>query len=112
MPYTFKYLNDPAATDGTVPEGINDSGQVVGHYTGADNNFHGFLYNLSSNTYATLTDPSDTSTFANGINNSGRIVGFYGNFSASGGGSSRHAFTYDSSSSASGTTPRFVSFDD
>jgi probable HAF family extracellular repeat protein len=112
MPYTFKYLNDPAATDGTVPEGINDSGQVVGHYTGADNNFHGFLYNLSSNTYATLTDPSGTSTFANGINNSGLIVGFYGDFSASGGSSARHAFTYDSSSSSSGTTPPFVSFDD
>jgi probable HAF family extracellular repeat protein len=112
MPYTFKYLNDPAATDGTVPEGINDSGQVVGHYTGADNNFHGFLYNLSSSTYATLTDPSGTSTFANGINNSGRIVGFSGDFSASGGSSATHAFTYDSSNFSSGTTPRYVSFDD
>ncbi len=92
------YLNDPAATDGTVPEDINDSGQVVGHYTGADNNFHGFLYNVGSSSYVTLTDPLGTSTYANGINNSGLIVGFYGDFSASGGSSATHAFTYDSSS--------------
>ncbi|MFZ1095889.1 MAG: hypothetical protein WAN75_42860 [Xanthobacteraceae bacterium] len=110
--YTFTSFSDPNATDGTVPDDINDSGQIVGHYTGTDNNFHGFLYNVGSSSYVTLTDPLGTSTYANGINNSGLIVGFYGDFSASGGSSATHAFTYDSSKISSSTTPRYVSFDD
>lgn len=31
--YTFTSFSDPNATDGTVPDDINDSGQIVGHYT-------------------------------------------------------------------------------
>jgi hypothetical protein len=34
--YTFPSFSDPNATDGTVPDDINDSGQIVGHYTGTD----------------------------------------------------------------------------
>jgi hypothetical protein len=34
--YTFTSFSDPNATDGTVPDDINDSGQIVGHYTGTD----------------------------------------------------------------------------
>ena len=55
--YTFTSFSDPNATDGTVPDDINDTGQIVGHYTGTDNNFHGFLYNVSSSSYVALTDP-------------------------------------------------------
>src|SRR5438477_3476654 len=101
--YTFATLNDPAATDGTTPEGINDSGQIVGTYTGSDNAVHGFLY--SAGAYTALTDPSATGayagTFSRAINDSCQIVGSYADANRL-----RHAFIYDSS------TGSFSKFDE
>jgi probable HAF family extracellular repeat protein len=54
---------------------INDSGQIVGFYTDAQNNSHGFL--LDQGSYTTLDAPGSTQTFAHGINASGQIVGAY-----------------------------------
>src|SRR5262249_22040831 len=64
---------------GTIARGINDGGQIVGSYEGANTSqFHGFL--LSGGAYTTLDDPlagptGDTEAF--GINNAGQIVGLY-----------------------------------
>jgi probable HAF family extracellular repeat protein len=61
------------ATGGTVALGMNDTGQIVGHF---NNGAHGFLY--SNGTYTTLDDPLGThGTIAAGINASGQIVGQY-----------------------------------
>ena len=74
--YNFSTFDDPSAgTGGTQAAGINDSGQIVGAYAGADNVVHGFL--LSGGTYTTLTDPltDNTSPFgtqARGINAGGQ----------------------------------------
>src|SRR5262249_35975993 len=87
--YTYTALDDPSATNGTVANGINDSGQIVGDYVGNSpiTLTHGFLYDPSSGTYTTLDDPLASQnpgggTIASGINGTGEIVGSY----ATGGG--------------------------
>jgi probable HAF family extracellular repeat protein len=71
--YTFSTLNAPSGTDGTVAQGINDLGQIVGFYRESILTGHGFLY--SGGIYTT----SDVVT--NGtpvdINDLGQIVGGY-----------------------------------
>jgi probable HAF family extracellular repeat protein len=61
----------------TVPTGINDAGQIVGHYiTASSNGANGFLY--SNGVYTTIDDPPGTySTSADGINNAGQVVDHY-----------------------------------
>src|SRR5262249_50289813 len=71
---SYATLFNPVAIFNTVPNGINDAGQVVGFY---DN--HGFL--LSGGVSTPLDDPLATGTngrtAAHGINNLGQIVGGY-----------------------------------
>src|SRR5262249_33583611 len=69
-------LDDPLADNrGTVAQGINVAGQIVGYYFDSAGR-HGFLY--SGGTYTTIDDPSATQgTTATGINNNGQIVGNY-----------------------------------
>src|SRR2546423_651341 len=85
--YTYTTLDDPLATRvGTIAQGINATGQIVGYYT-ASVNLHGLLF--SGGTYTTLNDPLATGlTVASGINDMGQIVGFYDNDSG------RHGFLY------------------
>ena len=80
---SYTTLDDPLATGntpafgitGTLAYGINDNGDIVGHYN-ADGSVHGFLY--SGGSYTTLDDPFGTNgTLACGINDKGQIVGFY-----------------------------------
>jgi probable HAF family extracellular repeat protein len=87
---TYTGLNDPFSAVFTSAQGINDVGQVVGHYLAAGL-YHGFLY--SGGTYTTLDAPGATQTQAYGINNVGlgQIVGAYSD------GSVNHGFTYDGS---------------
>jgi probable HAF family extracellular repeat protein len=80
--YTFTTLDDPLATIGPWPNGINDAGQIVGDYQaqiGGSVSNHGFLY--SSGSYTTLDVPLSNGTFAQGINDNGEIVGFYSDLS-------------------------------
>ena len=88
---TYTTLDDPLGTNGTMPEGINDNGQIVGDYLDSAGNilFHGFLY--SNGTYTTLDDPLGTNgTIPWRINNNGQIVGtYYDNV-----GSGAHGFLY------------------
>src|SRR5262249_21395378 len=70
----FTTFDDPQATLGTVAEGINGSGQIVGFFK--NGNLHGFV--LSGGSFITLDDPSATGpTEAFGINDTGRIVGSF-----------------------------------
>src|SRR5207244_918500 len=57
--YTYTTLDDPLANapNGTLAQGINASGQIVGSYADAGV-YHGFLY--SGGAYTTLEDPLAT----------------------------------------------------
>jgi probable HAF family extracellular repeat protein len=72
-------IQDSTSSYGTVANGINDKGQVVGYFLGSDHRFHGFLY--SGGNYTTLDESTSASvsTYAWGINNSGQIAGWYVN---------------------------------
>ncbi len=88
--YTFTNLNLP---NNSAPLGLNDSGEVAGHYQDSSNTIHGFLYNNGA--YTTLDDPSAGTgvlegTYAAAINASGEVAGFY--FDSSG---NRHGFLYN-----------------
>jgi probable HAF family extracellular repeat protein len=89
--YNYITLDDPLQTDFlTEANGINDAGQIVGHYHN-NSGYHGFLY--SAGTYTPIDDPlATTSTLANDINNAGQIIGGYGNSSGS------HGFLYNPNS--------------
>lgn len=85
--YSFKIIDDQNATsifnDGspsgiyTSPNGVNDSGTVVGDYSAANNTYYGFAY--SGGTFTTigflLECSQDCGTIPWGINDSGVIVG-------------------------------------
>src|ERR1700690_1671440 len=71
--YNYTAINDPLATLGTTPLGI-DGNNIVGTYQNGRGNF-GFLYD--GNNYTTLTFPSSTDTIAAGISGNS-IVGSYG----------------------------------
>src|SRR5437868_1249610 len=67
-------LDDPSADRSTQAFGINDAGQIVGEYLGADGSGHGFL--LSGGTFFTIDDPLGV-TGATSVNHMGQIVGDY-----------------------------------
>ena len=78
---TYTTLSDPLATptnEGTQARGISGN-DVVGTYFGSDNRYHGFLYNINTNTYTTLDYPNpsgDSAAFGISANN---VVGEIGN---------------------------------
>jgi probable HAF family extracellular repeat protein len=68
----FTDISGPQGTTASAAFGINDSGAIVGDYTDANGNTHGFL--LNGTKYTTLNVPGALSTVAYGINNTGNIV--------------------------------------
>ena len=72
----FTDLNDPFGVYGTYATGVNDAGEVVGYYYGADHELHGFLY--EDGVYVSLSNPlaDGGGTYATAINNSGQVVGY------------------------------------
>jgi probable HAF family extracellular repeat protein len=80
---TFTNLIDPSQgpNGGTVPEAINDSGQVTGvYYQSQTGNDEGFLY--SNGTFINLIDPSQGPngyTKPESINDGGQVAGYYFN---------------------------------
>ncbi len=72
--YTFTPINYPDAAS-TTPQGINDSGQVVGTYRHFVSDLPlGFL--LKNGVYTVITGrPGSLAVGPNGINNNGQIVG-------------------------------------
>jgi len=73
---TFTPIIKPGAVT-TEAHGINAFGQIVGTWTDASNNTHGFLYNAG--TFASFDYPGSNFTVPWGINNAGDIVGFHDN---------------------------------
>jgi hypothetical protein len=73
--YLYTTFDVPGAYQ-TYPQGLNDSGQIVGYYLDPGFKMHGFIFNGSS--YTTLDAPGAGGTYAGGINASGQIVGGYG----------------------------------
>jgi len=71
---TFTTIDVPGAV-GTQAAGINHQGDIVGAYTDAAGQQHGFLRSASQ--YRTIDVPDVRSTFARGINDAGDIVGSY-----------------------------------
>ena len=72
----FITIDDPsAAPQSTSALGINDHGQIVGTYTDALNNAHGFL--ATGGVFSDLDVPGADATTCWGINNAGSIVGNY-----------------------------------
>jgi hypothetical protein len=73
--YSFTTIDAPGVSSGTWPQGINNSGQIVGsYYTGNMGRTYGYLY-IDGNFVAGIVFGDSTS--ANGLNNSGQIVGTY-----------------------------------
>jgi probable HAF family extracellular repeat protein len=69
-------LIDYPNTGSTQAWGINSRGDIVGYYTGADNNSHGFLMNGSH--FTPIDYPGAAVTLINGINPQGDLVGEFG----------------------------------
>jgi len=91
--YTYKTIDYPGANNTSV-YGINNLGQVVGHY--GESMYlglgeHAFMYD--NGTYTEIKFPGSNSTMAYGINDSGQIVGDYA--IGEGDGSGGHIFLYD-----------------
>jgi len=72
--YNFTTIDFPGAFS-TYLTGINNSGDIVGYYTDANNTGSGFLY--AGGAFTAIDFPGASETEAYGINNSGDIVGFY-----------------------------------
>ena len=68
----FTLIDYPGGSS-TQAWGINSRGDVVGVYTGADKNSHGFLFN--SGKFTPIDYPRSAVTVADGINPQGDIVG-------------------------------------
>jgi hypothetical protein len=81
----FRTTDFPTGSRATPPVdqnlGVNDEDIVVGFYTDANGNNHGYEYNIAANRYSTVVDPSDpgTSLTAAAINDLGQVAGFYAN---------------------------------
>jgi probable HAF family extracellular repeat protein len=77
---TFTTINCPDAVGGTIPQDINNGGQIVGGYVDSDGTLHGFLRNngvcTPINHREAGTGPG-LGTVALGINDLGQIVGIY-----------------------------------
>jgi probable HAF family extracellular repeat protein len=68
----FTPIDYPKAS-GTQAWGINSRGDIVGYYTGADNNTHSFLWNGGH--YTAIDYPGAAVTQVNGINQQGDMLG-------------------------------------
>ena len=69
-------IDVPGAVTGTETNGINDRGQIVGDFSDASGNFHGYL--LSAGSFTTFDFPGAFSVTAPfGISSNGQIVGSY-----------------------------------
>jgi probable HAF family extracellular repeat protein len=86
----FITLDPPGAIGGSFAFGINDYGQVVGHYYSDSQSLksHGFLYDQG--VFTTIDVPGAFGTFVYGINNHGQIVGHYSTIYEG-----DHGFVYD-----------------
>jgi hypothetical protein len=92
---TYTTLDDPNAAPqgGTYVTGIS-GGTIVGYYMDSHANNHGFSYNMNSNVFTTLSNPTaqTTSLQAGGISGT-TIVGIYTDGTTYGSGNSDYGFS-------------------
>ncbi|NOT85889.1 MAG: hypothetical protein HOP02_14160, partial [Methylococcaceae bacterium] len=86
---SYTTLDNPNGFD-TNATGINNNGQVTGNFRIGTTGIYGFMYDLASNTYTTLSHPkaSAGNTSATGINDNREVAGFIYNTGA-------HGYVYD-----------------
>ena len=75
-------LQGPKGAVSVMALGINNEDQVVGSYTDATGQMHGFLFDEQSKSYTTIDDPNGMKgptgmTVVNGLNDKGQLTGFY-----------------------------------
>src|SRR5262249_13169794 len=70
---TYATIDYPSASQ-TIPQGINDNGQIVGGYFDSSGVLHSFLYNSNGGTYTALNFPSPHAR-PFGTKDNGQIVG-------------------------------------
>lgn len=81
----FHNASFPAGTPASPPVdqllGVNDSGVAVGFWTDANGSNHGYLVNINTGRFSSVTDPNapSASLTAAAINSGGGIAGFYTN---------------------------------
>lgn len=94
---SFTAISYPGSNS-TIAAGIDSAGDIVGVWTDASSNRHGFL--LSGGVYTSLDFPLATDTVAIGINDFGEIAGYYSDAS-----NVLHGFIYSAGSYASVDVP-------
>jgi probable HAF family extracellular repeat protein len=70
----YKQIDFPSATS-TLPQSVNNKGEIAGVYTDASGKTHGFKF--ANGAWSTIDAPGATSTSAQGINDAGNVAGFY-----------------------------------
>lgn len=75
-------LAGPKGAVSVMALGINNEDQVVGSFTDATGQTHGFLFDNESHHYTVIDDPNGVKgptgmTVVNGINDKGQLTGFY-----------------------------------
>jgi probable HAF family extracellular repeat protein len=71
-------LTGPKGAVSVQALGVNNEDEVVGSFTDAAGNTHGFLFNDKTHSYTTIDDPNANGmTVVNGLNDKGQLVGFY-----------------------------------
>jgi hypothetical protein len=78
---TFTSVMDPG-TPGTTPAvnqllGVNDLNIAAGFYVNGSGLAQGYLYNIGTKAFTSITDPNGVATTATGVNNAGIVTGFY-----------------------------------
>jgi uncharacterized membrane protein len=73
--YSFTTIVVPGVVNSVIPSGINDSGQIVGHFEDMHQVHHSFLD--SGGVFTFIDVPGAVNTDAGGINDSGQIVGTF-----------------------------------
>lgn len=88
----FGLIDFPGST-GTIGDGINAKGQIVGGYDGKDVlSYPAHSFVLKGSSFKAINYPGATSTEANAINDSGVVVGYYEDSA-----SAIHGFQYSGS---------------
>ena len=68
---TYTSVDYPGSSGGTLLFGMNDNGQIVGEW----NDEVGFIYNMNTQTFTTISYPKANPTYPYAINNAGVVVG-------------------------------------
>jgi hypothetical protein len=73
--YSYETIDYPGAYE-TFPQDVNDKGQLVGSFTDAARQAHGFFFDGLAN-FTQIDYPGAASTHVYGMNNAGDIVGYH-----------------------------------